>query len=121
MLTRVLTTSLGLFALKSIALIRADISEDDHNATWTGIDRLRFPIWVSVVVYLSALQWLNRFVIIDQRIAAFAINDETGNDTPNGVRSLARESECVQRGASSATNWGSSPEIASDRIRHFKQ
>jgi hypothetical protein len=66
MLTRVLTTSLGLFVLKSIALIRADISEDNQNATWTSIDRLGFPIWVSVVIYLSALQRLDGFVIIDQ-------------------------------------------------------
>ena len=34
--------------------------------TWTSIDGLGLPIWVCVVIYLNALQWLNGFVIVNQ-------------------------------------------------------
>jgi hypothetical protein len=58
------------------------------NLTWASIDRLRFPIWVGIVIHLGALQRSYWFIVINQRITTLPIYHEACNDAADSVRAI---------------------------------
>jgi len=53
-----------------LRIIDADKRADDiawlvRSEVWTSVDGLGLPVWICVVINLSALEWLNGFIIIN--------------------------------------------------------
>ena len=53
--------------------------------TGTGVDRFRLPVGIREVVSLPLLQGLDRFVLVDERVATLAVSYEARYNTANRV------------------------------------
>ena len=90
MLTRVLITSLGLFAPNSTNSHRFSMRGGKGNErTRPSINRFRLPIRTTIIFHLRLLNRSNGFVFIHQRISRIIVSDEVCDYTSDCIWSFA--------------------------------
>ena len=52
---------------------------------WTSVNGFWIPVGIRIVIGLRPLQRLNRFVIVDERVATLSISDKAGNNASDCI------------------------------------
>lgn len=86
------------------------------SPTWPCVDRLWFPIWITVIVDVCLLEGLYWLVLVYERIASIVISDQVCDDATYCVWAL---SDSFQYLSGWTINY--LPQITTNGICDFEQ